>query len=145
MEALEMRPRSVVNFERIIFGTLALGLIQSYLAWDKTVAIAGATQSNPIAFVIGIQVASFALITTLTLLVSRRRSKIAMWISIAMLLLGLPMFFTFASKGLLFGSHLISTIQVVGQSIAFALLFTKSARLWMNRSEPHSDLRETFL
>jgi hypothetical protein len=139
-----MRPQSIVNFERIIFGTLALGLIQHFLSWDQSVKMAEATNSNPVTYLLGIQITTFALITTLTLLVSRRRSKIAMWISIVMFLVGLPLFFTIAFRGFLFGSHLISTLQVLGQTVAFALLFTRSARQWMNRIEPQSDLRETF-
>lgn len=129
-----MRPVPIVWFERIIFGTLFLGLIQSYLAWDDAMATAAKTISNPGAFAAGIGIFVFVLIGGLTLLISRRRSKIALWVSIILFLLGLPTLAGLAESGQLFGSAWITLFQSLGQIIAYSLLFTPAARQWMRRS-----------
>ena len=136
-----MRPKAIIYFERIIFGTLLLGVLQSYLGWDRLVALAGATRPNPTGFIILVQALTIALIVTLTLLTSRRRSRIAMWASIVLFVLGLPTVAALAAQGLLLGSGAITTLQTVGQLIAYGLLFTPAARQWM-RSGGHS--RESF-
>ena len=96
-----MRPKAIVYFEWIVFGTLALGLVQDYLAWDSLIAVAGTTQADPRTFLILTQALTFGLIIVLTLLISRRRSIVAMWISIILFVLGLPMVLTLAAQGLL--------------------------------------------
>jgi hypothetical protein len=133
-----MRPKSIIYFERVFLGTLALGVLQSFLAWKDLMRIS--TPANAIF----IQVFTFAILTTLTLFVSRRRSKIAMWISIAMFVLGLPLFFIIVAKGLLMGSGFVSAVQAVGQLAAYALLFTPSARAWMNREPTAAQVLENF-
>jgi hypothetical protein len=132
-----VRPKAIIYFERIICGTLLLGALQNYLGWDRLVALAGATRSNPVGFVILVQALTIALIVTLTLLVSRRRSRIAMWVSILLFVFGLPAVAALAAQGLLFGSGAITMFQTVGQLIAYGLLFMPSARQWM-RSDAHS-------
>ena len=126
-----MRPKAIVYFEWIIFGTLALGLVQDYLAWDSLVAVAGT-----VPFLILTQALTFALIITLTLLISRRRSAVAMWISIVLFALGLPAVVALAMQGLLFGARAITAVQTIGQLIAYGLLFTSEARNWMKEGRP---------
>lgn len=121
-----MRPQSIVNFERLIFASLGLGVIQSYLAWDQL------TQMGSAGFVLFVQLFVFLLMVGLTLLVSRRRSKIAMWISIALFALGLPWFIQMLLQGIMPGSAWISVAQTILQLFAFGLLFTPSARDWLN-------------
>lgn len=80
-----MRPKTIVYFEWIIFGTLLLGVSQSYLDWDRAMAIGPPVDpSLKAAFILSIGILTFVVIATLTLLVSRRRSKIAMWVFIAL-------------------------------------------------------------
>jgi hypothetical protein len=73
----QVRPKIIVYFERIIFGTFLLSAVQSYLSW------AAVSHRNSAAFAIMIWIFSFVLAGTLTLLVSRRRNKIAMRMLIA--------------------------------------------------------------
>ncbi|MGK6354437.1 hypothetical protein ACMGDH_04330 [Sphingomonas sp. DT-207] len=127
----DVRPQTIIYFEWIIFATLLLGFVQSYLAWDHTIAVTGA---SPASLKLS-QIFTAAIIATLTLLVSRRRSKIAMWVSIAMFALGLPVFISFFASGLVGGSGVISAVQVAGQLVAYGLLFTASARRWMNKGD----------
>ena len=80
-------------------------------------------------------------LATLILLVSRRRSKIAMWILIAWFALSIPSLVQTIIRGLLLESNIIvvlgriRVLQAIGQATAFALLFTASARRWMNRKD----------
>lgn len=121
-----MRPKAIVYFERLMFATLAMGIVQTTLAWNDLVAISG----SPLAVVLN-QLFTVGLMIALTLLVSRGGSKIVMWISIGMFALGLPVLFVLAAQGLLPGSKLILVGQAVGQFVAFSLLFTPSAKRWM--------------
>lgn len=75
----------------------------------------------------------FVLYGTLALLVSRRRSKTAMWVSIAMFALGLPVFVQTNTRGQLLGSDIIAALQGIGQAVAYGLLFIPSARWWVGR------------
>ena len=143
-----MRPKTIVCFEWIIFGTLLLGAIQSYFrlpgalrsAWFRAIAYGaialGVPQDrNLVAAIFIFLILISVLVVTLTLLVSRRRSKTAMWVSIAIFVLGLlPIFVLTINRGEL--------IQIIGQLVAYALLFTPSARRWMNRED--EKLREVF-
>ena len=135
-----MRPRSIIWFERIIFATLFLGLIQSYLSWDATVAVAAKTDSNPAAFVLTVLIFVFVLYGTLTLLVSRRRSKIALWVTIALFVLGLPASLGIIASGNFTGFASIAIAQAVGQLIAYGLLFTPSSRHWLKHEQPITEV-----
>jgi len=123
-----MRPQTIVNFERIVFVTLILGLLQSYLDWDR------ATRMASIGFVLTVQVFTFGLIGGLALLVARRRSNVSKWILIVMFAIGLPPFVRMIAQGITPGSVWISVLQTVGQLIACGLLFTASARSWLSES-----------
>lgn len=133
-----MRPVTIVNFERIILATLALGAVQTWLGWDRLAALSSVPR------LIVTDIFSFGLVILLTLLVSRRRSKVAMWISIVLFVLGLPVIVLLAVKGEMVGSALISIVQTIGQFVAYGLLFTPSARRWMNKETTLDDLGETF-
>ena len=124
-----MRPKTIVAFETIMFATLGLGLMRTWLDWDSLAQIASA------GFALTVLIFTLGVIGGLTILVSRRRSKIAMWIMIGLSILGLPMFFSLAASGPLIGSAWISALQSIGQFIAYGLLFTPSARSWL-RSAP---------
>jgi hypothetical protein len=120
-----MRPATIVAFESIIFATMGLGLVQLWLDWEGLTRVASA------GFTLTVLLITFGLVCGLTLLVSRRRSKIAMWISIGLFVLGLPMVFSVAASGLLIGSAWVTALQTVGQLVAYGLLFTPSARSWL--------------
>jgi hypothetical protein len=134
-----MRPQAIIWFERLNLGTLALGVVQSWLAWDTLVKT-----GQSIAFILAVQIFSFGLVIALTLLVSRRRSKVAMWILVVFFVLGLPGMFMMLRGGLLLGSHVISIMQTLAQFSALVLLFTGPARRWMNREKSDTDLGDVF-
>jgi MFS family permease len=148
-KGVAVRPKAIVYFEWIIFGTLLLGVLRSYLGWDRVIAqtatTLGRSSSFAIAFTLIVMILTFVVFGTLTLLVSRRRSKIAMWISIALFALGLLSFVQ--TIGALFASNIIPApqyidqgviipaLQTIGQTVAYGLLFTPSARRWMKRED----------
>jgi len=137
-----VRPKTIVYFEWIIFGTLLLSVLRSYLDWDAIAQAATTLNQNP-SFVSTLitLIFIFVLIGALTLLVSRRRSKIAMWVSLTLFALDLFFFIQSIFDGLVLGSgvlffvQLIVVLQTVGKGVAYGLLFTPSARGWMNRED----------
>jgi hypothetical protein len=121
-----MRPKSIVYFEALYLASLAIGLVQSYLGWDELAGIA-----SP-AFILSVQLFTFGLIIALTLFVSRRRIKVALWILLALFVVGLPLFLQQVASGSLAGSGWIAGLQFAMQLVAMGLAFTPSARSWLN-------------
>jgi hypothetical protein len=118
-------------------------VLQSYLSWDQDIAIAAAVYPNSaVAFNLIVQILTIVLFATLTLLVSRRRSKIAMWVYIVLFALnlvsGLAVGITLWSQ---IGTQSPKTIDIIplavpiGLGVAVAMLFTPSARRWMRRED----------
>jgi len=132
-----MRPKSIALFELLNMAVLALGVFQGWLASGELM------QTGSVAFIIFVQLGTFAILVGLVLLVSRKRSKIAMWIFILMTLLGLPMIFEMLSNDTSLGSSWITIVQTIVQLIAIALLFLPSSRKWMENRE-EIDLTKTF-
>ena len=137
------RPLTIVYFERIILATFALGVLQTYLGWNQLVQQTLAS-GRSISFLVFIDLITFGVLITLALLICRRRSRIAMWVSIGLFVLGLPLFFVILRSGLLAGSSLISLLQTVGQFAAYTLLFTRSAQRWLGKKDIGNELAETF-
>jgi ABC-type transport system involved in multi-copper enzyme maturation permease subunit len=87
------------------------------------------------------------LIGTLTLLVSRRRSKKAAGVSLALYILSLFVFLFAIIRGVLVGSHVnvtmadttVTALHFIGQGVAYSLLFTPSARHWMSREDEKNE------
>lgn len=123
-----MRPTEIAWFERIVIATLVLGALNSWLAWPQLVALGGT------AFLITVQVFTLGIILLLTLLISRRGSNVAKWISVALFVLGLPFSIQDLAAGTALGSPIISIAQLAAQAVAFALLFTPASRRWFNRA-----------
>jgi hypothetical protein len=139
-----VRPKTIVYFEWINFGTLLVGVLQSYLTWDRVEQAVAAYPGGARQIIIML-VFMYALFATLILLVSRRRSKIAMWILIALVALGLYGLVEAVIRGQL-GSDVMNTaLGEIIQGVALGLLFTPSARRWMNRKdEKDGKLGEVF-
>jgi len=142
-----VRPKSIVYFERIIFGILLLSALHNYLSWDQIIGQALAEdatldRNSAVTIAITAMIFNYMLVATLTLLVSRRRSKIAMWVLIALsaLVLSLTALGIIQARRLL-ASDLIWAVESIGQVVAYGLLFTPSARRWMRRD---AELLEVF-
>jgi hypothetical protein len=67
--------------------------------------------------------------------VSRRRSKIAMWILIAWFAINVMNAIIVIESNIIVAEGLIRVLLGIGQAVAFALLFTQSARRWLRRED----------
>jgi hypothetical protein len=142
-----VRPKTIVYFERIIFGTLLLSALQIYLGWDLALVEAAPSHPDLAVSMIEILITEFVLPGTLTLLVSCRRSKIAMWVLIVWFALNIWSVAPLIIGGRLLTSQQIirTALKIIGQVAACSLLFTPSARRWINREdEKNEKLREVF-
>lgn len=122
----DVRPASITYFERLILLSVALGVVQMAISWPETSRMA-----SP-GFTAFVSLVTFAVVIGLALLVSRARSKVAMWIWIIFLVLGTIPFVLLMAKGMVHGAAVIMVIQALAQYAATALLFTPSARAWMD-------------
>jgi hypothetical protein len=130
-----VRPKTIVYFEWIIFGTIVLGVLQVYLGWDRIVQTASLHNSSVAPILIRL-IFDFGLIGTLTLLVSRRRSKTATWVLIAWFALGLFGFLVQSITDGRLGLDVIMTaVGEIAEVVACGLLFTPTARRWMSRED----------
>jgi hypothetical protein len=136
-----VRPKTIVYFEWIIFGTLLLRVFQNFSAvllgslpsgWFRAIAYRAIELGAPADQNLGAAILIFltfidVLVGTLTLLVSRRRSSIAMGVSLMIFVFGLLVLIPTINRG--------EALQSIGQVVAYGLLFTPSARRWMNRKD----------
>jgi hypothetical protein len=136
-----MRPATIVTFERLIFATLALGLVQAWLNRERLMPGGSLV-------VLLVMIVMIALLVFLTLLVSRRRSKVAMWISIILWVLGLPALVRTMLLSLAGDVTMLAAVMDILQNlialVAYAVLFMPSARRWLNKEVTLDDLGETF-
>jgi predicted membrane channel-forming protein YqfA (hemolysin III family) len=120
-----MSPKSIVWFEILILSSLVLGVFKSLFTPEEPL------QQVPLSFVLFVQASVLAVTVVLTLLTSRRRSKIAKWVLVVLYLLGLPLYFKMVGEGSLRPS-IVQVVQLLLQTIGYASLFAPSARAWMN-------------
>ena len=122
-----MRPRTVAYFEWIFLGMLAVGVLNSWLVWDETTRLAST------AFILTVQVLTFGLLLALVLLISRRRSRVALWVLTGFWVIGLPIVIKQALDGHLLANGWVTGLETIVQLIAIAMLWTPSARAWLKR------------
>jgi hypothetical protein len=147
MQGGAVRPKTIVYFEWIIFGVLLLGALQWYLVWNGQWVLA--SDEDLRAPFIAVQLFTIVLVGTLTLLVSRRRSKIAMWVSIVLFALtvvgSLESYIALGTTDIIFDPGVMCNLVVlIGKGVAYGLLFTPSARRWMRREDDMAKLGEVF-
>ncbi|MCH7860191.1 hypothetical protein ACQKOH_00845 [Sphingomonas sp. NPDC092331] len=126
-----MRPQSIVLFERITFAALLANLLDGALKWDATRDHMAKVSANPAALLMLVFAAWFMVAAFLTLQISRWRSNVAMWISIALFFFGLPMTIIPFVNGTASDSQVIPALATLAQIFAYGLLFTPSATRWM--------------
>jgi hypothetical protein len=127
------RPKEIAWFEGLIFASLAVGVVQ------VLIALKGNVPPSIETLLFG-----FGLPILLTLLVSRRRSKAAMWVSIGLFVLGIPLMLLIIASGRFRGSVPIAAVQTILQLVAYAFLFMPDAWDWLNRRVPLPSLKDTF-
>src|SRR3989442_657680 len=88
-EAL-MRPASIVNFERLYWASILLGLLVTYLSWDATVAAIHLQPGVQLGqgFVAAIAVVGIAIQLVLWYFIARQPSLVVKWIFVVLFALG---------------------------------------------------------
>ena len=118
-------PSSIKCFEWVFLGSLIIGFTASILAYSTRAGISG----NDV-----LLYALTVIDLFLVVLVSRRRSNIARWILVAMVVMGTPFYFSnlvvYLTTGLI---GVMSSIQLVAQYGSVCLLFTADSRQWLER------------
>ncbi len=118
-------PSSIKYFEWVFLGSLIIGSTVSILTYSTRAGISG---NDALLYALtGIDL-------FLVILVSRRRSNIARWILVAMVVMGTPFYFSnlviYLTMGLI---GVMSSIQLVAQYGSICLLFTADSRQWLER------------
>src|SRR5438270_9885292 len=91
-----MRPKSIVNFERVVLLGILIGIVNTWVSWGKMLAMAqaqaqaqgGAIKIGP-GFVIGVQAFFIIIYLLLVWLISRKGSPVAKWIYVVLAALSL--------------------------------------------------------
>lgn len=140
-----MRPKTILAFEGLMIGTWLIGWLQIALTWNDQMLRMSAVTRNPAPILLAILGVMTVIMLTLTLLVSRRRSRVAAGVLIAFFALGIPGYIRTFQNGAAFGYTALAMIQVFGQLSAYGLLFLPASRAWFRRqADRRDDLRETF-
>ena len=133
-----MRPTSILYFERLSLLSILVGIVFTWIDWDKQIASAQASGLAPAVVPITLGF-SLALLLLLIFLISRKGLAIAKWIFVALFALGLvfsvPQVIQALDRGLV---GLLQLTQLVVQAMAIYFLFTPEARDWFRtgRTEP---------
>jgi hypothetical protein len=131
------RPDSIIWFERLYIGSLAVSVAIMVVGWDAVRS--GAIP--PFYLVAGLFV-GLVLPVILVLLVSRRRSGIAKWILFMLFAVGLAANVATYRPGMNWRVDLAALLITGMQIAAIGLLFTASARTWLGGKD--GTLGQTF-
>ena len=127
-----MRPRSIMWFELLMIGTIALGLGQAALGWRELVAPFRALSGDPEGIASLVIVLTFGLVLLLTLLAARRRNAAALVLLLLLFLAGLPQIVRqLIAKGP-DGTSPLALMILAGQAAAFVLAATAPSRRWFS-------------
>ncbi|KQM71844.1 hypothetical protein ASE72_10100 [Sphingomonas sp. Leaf20] len=123
---MKMRPKSVVLAERLYLASIAILVLISVLTWDAAVAQGGVILAGGVtAFGIGLSL-------LLLILTTRKASRIALWLLIALTALGALGVAVQVSNGILATglNGVLTIVQLVLTLIPIVLLFRPRARAW---------------
>ena len=137
-----MRPHSIVMFERLILGSLAVSALSFILSYDEvTYLLASDPAMQELGlgsgFLLGVVAAGYAIFLLLWVLIAHKASNVAKWILIVLAALGL-----ISLPGLL--SEPWNTTALLGlasyglEFAAIIYLFRDDARAWF-KGEWHGD------
>ena len=121
-----MRPKSVVLAERLYLASIAILVLISVLTWDAAVAQGGVILAGGVtAFGIGLSL-------LLLILTTRKASRIALWLLIALTALGALGVAVQVSNGILATglNGVLTIVQLVLTLIPIVLLFRPRAGAW---------------
>ena len=136
-----MRPPSIVNFTRGVLISLAVGLLASWLSWDKVESSVAATGSGVgRGTILAIQAVTIALYLLVVWFISAHGSPVAKWVYVVISGLGLVMGLIGFGQTLAYGTlpAILAVIQYILIIISLWLLFRPDAKAWFSegRADP---------
>ncbi len=129
---MEKPPKEIRRFEQLFLGSLAVGVIASALSYERL----NATLSPDIILMAYAKPAIItALLIIVTLLISRKRSVVAVFILTISLLIKIIMQIPYLYSIEITSSYLgyILIIQDIAQFIGIYFLFSSNGRAWFTR------------
>lgn len=120
------RPNSIVAFERLWFGSLAVSLVKIAATSDEAAVEISAH------YVAAVVALTLVVTVALIFLISRRRSRIAKWALTALFALGLAAYLPLLQDGIDSAATLVEVLLAIVQAVALGCLFTPSARAWFD-------------
>lgn len=141
-----MRPNSLLQFDRFFLGSLVLGLANSILSYDESLAMLKADPATAQAgygagFVVSVTAFSHGFALLLWFLISRRASNVAKWILEGITGLGLLMMIPTLPQVL--QHNVISIVGIaivtVAQLVGISFLFRGDAKAWFSNGGKQSE------
>ena len=140
------RPASIVWFERLYLGSLAISFVQLVATWKETPALA--SLDHTLGVIAGVVALVFGLYLLLGLLVARKGSNIAKWAIVVLYVFGLVPAVGMFNSGHLSGWDLVGLAAFAIQGVAIGFSFSPSARAWMGKgtiaAPSGAALKQTF-
>jgi predicted neutral ceramidase superfamily lipid hydrolase len=139
----DMRPPSIVNFARVVLLSLALGILGTWLSWDKVEAIVAASGSGmTTGTLIAIQAVTIALYLLLIWFIYAKGSPVAKWIYVVLCVLGLVVSLLGFRQTMAYGTlpAVLAAIQLLLSIISLWLLFRPDSKAWFSegRGDPNT-------
>ncbi|MDB5693518.1 MAG: hypothetical protein JWO81_2581 [Alphaproteobacteria bacterium] len=140
-----MRPKSIVNFERIVILSILFGIVSSFLTREKMEAMTAGKPHLSSGATLAIQIVVILIYLLLIYFISRKGSPVAKWIYVVLCLLGLvggvftlPLLMKIGTLPLI-----IAIVQYVLAILSLWLLFRPDSKAWFSegRTADPADLR----
>jgi hypothetical protein len=140
-----MRPKSIVNFERIVIISILFGIVSSFLTRAKMEAMMAGKPHLSSNATLGIQIVVILLYLVLIYFISRKGSPVAKWIYVVLCVLGL----VFGLVGLPLMMQMgplpmiIAAVQYALSIASLWMLFRPDSKAWFSegRTVDPADLR----
>ncbi|HEX9947779.1 MAG TPA: hypothetical protein VGA98_09585 [Allosphingosinicella sp.] len=136
-----MRPPSIVNFTRVVLLSLAIGILATFLSWEKVEEAVAATGTGMgTGTILGIQGVMLVLYLVLIWFIHAHGSPVAKWIYVVVAVLGLISGLASFGQTMSYGTvpAVLAAIQIILSAISLWLLFRPDSKAWFSegRSDP---------
>ncbi len=124
-------PKNVRLFEKLWYGSLGIGILNSILEYQYLVNLAG------IGFLLIIEISIFVLTVFFIWLIARMRKGWARWVIFVFFVIGAPFYIPQLSEMLERNIlvSLLSILQVILQILGLCFVFTGDSVNWFKKSE----------
>lgn len=122
-----MRPTAILQAELLYAASIAMMVAVAAMTWTDTAAMVGAAMTIGLnAFVVGLS-------TLLLVLTTRMRNRVALWLLVALTVVGLAGYLWQVASGVLSVGLLgvLTTLQTGAAVVAIVLLFRSTSRHWL--------------